>query len=137
MGSRSPCTPAPAPRLFGVMVCCSPFLQSNGNQRDLNVQEAWEQGYTGRGVVVSILDDGIEKNHPDLEANYVSGGEDGHVGSPGRGGQRPLLEGEGKGPGCLSLEGPHFQVSPSPAMASGDRPPSGQRARLQGGRCLL
>ncbi|XP_062998847.1 furin [Elgaria multicarinata webbii] len=43
---------------------------SNGNQRDLNVQEAWQQGYTGRGIVVSILDDGIEKNHPDLEANY-------------------------------------------------------------------
>nr|XP_060611444.1 furin [Anolis sagrei ordinatus]XP_060611445.1 furin [Anolis sagrei ordinatus]XP_060611446.1 furin [Anolis sagrei ordinatus] len=43
---------------------------SNPNQRDLNVQEAWQQGYTGRGVVVSILDDGIEKNHPDLEANY-------------------------------------------------------------------
>ncbi|XP_063170375.1 furin [Candoia aspera] len=43
---------------------------SNSNQRDLNVQEAWKQGYTGRGVVVSILDDGIEKNHPDLEANY-------------------------------------------------------------------
>uniref|UniRef100_A0A8C5S5W5 Furin, paired basic amino acid cleaving enzyme n=1 Tax=Laticauda laticaudata TaxID=8630 RepID=A0A8C5S5W5_LATLA len=43
---------------------------SNNNQRDLNVQEAWQQGYTGRGVVVSILDDGIEKNHPDLEANY-------------------------------------------------------------------
>ncbi|XP_054858288.1 furin [Eublepharis macularius] len=43
---------------------------SNGNRRDLNVWEAWQQGYTGRGIVVSILDDGIEKNHPDLEANY-------------------------------------------------------------------
>ncbi|XP_053128395.1 furin [Hemicordylus capensis] len=43
---------------------------SNGNQRDLNVRAAWQQGYTGRGIVVSILDDGIEKNHPDLEANY-------------------------------------------------------------------
>ncbi|XP_077174312.1 furin [Paroedura picta] len=43
---------------------------SNGNQQDLNVREAWQQGYTGRGIVVSILDDGIEKNHMDLEANY-------------------------------------------------------------------
>lgn len=50
----------------------SSLFQSNGNQRDLNVREAWQQGYTGRGIVVSILDDGIEKNHPDLEANYVS-----------------------------------------------------------------
>ncbi|XP_004695512.1 PREDICTED: furin-like [Condylura cristata] len=42
-------------------------------QRDLNVKAAWAQGYTGRGIVVSILDDGIEKNHPDLAGNYVSG----------------------------------------------------------------
>uniref|UniRef100_A0A8C9TCG4 Furin, paired basic amino acid cleaving enzyme n=1 Tax=Scleropages formosus TaxID=113540 RepID=A0A8C9TCG4_SCLFO len=42
----------------------------NANHQDLNVKGAWEQGYTGKGVVVSILDDGIEKNHPDLEENY-------------------------------------------------------------------
>ncbi|XP_015221100.1 proprotein convertase subtilisin/kexin type 4 isoform X2 [Lepisosteus oculatus] len=36
----------------------------------LNVVSAWAQGYTGKGVVVSILDDGIEKSHPDLAANY-------------------------------------------------------------------
>lgn len=47
-------------------------LQSGVTQRDLNVKEAWAQGYTGRGIVVSILDDGIEKNHPDLAGNYVS-----------------------------------------------------------------
>ncbi|XP_041034175.1 furin-like isoform X1 [Carcharodon carcharias] len=45
----------------------------NMNHHDLNVQEAWKQGYTGKGVVVSILDDGIEKNHPDLSANYDPG----------------------------------------------------------------
>ncbi|XP_034045297.1 furin-1-like [Thalassophryne amazonica] len=42
----------------------------NDNHRDLNAKGAWELGYTGKGVVVSILDDGIEKNHPDLEKNY-------------------------------------------------------------------
>uniref|UniRef100_A0A8C2C2F6 Furin (paired basic amino acid cleaving enzyme) a n=1 Tax=Cyprinus carpio TaxID=7962 RepID=A0A8C2C2F6_CYPCA len=40
------------------------------NHRDLNVKEAWKRGFTGQGVVVSILDDGIEKNHPDLIKNY-------------------------------------------------------------------
>ena len=53
----------------------SPFLsppQYNSNHRDLNAKGAWEQGITGKGVVVSILDDGIEKNHPDLKQNYVS-----------------------------------------------------------------
>ena len=38
----------------------------------MNVQSAWQQGYTGKGSVVSILDDGIEKDHPDLKKNYVS-----------------------------------------------------------------
>jgi len=37
----------------------------------MNVMPAWNSGYTGRGVVVSILDDGIEKDHPDLKRNYV------------------------------------------------------------------
>ena len=37
----------------------------------MNVIPAWNNGYTGRGVVVSILDDGIEKDHPDLKKNYV------------------------------------------------------------------
>lgn len=32
---------------------------------------AWEQGVTGKRVVVTILDDGIEKDHPDLMDNYV------------------------------------------------------------------
>ena len=38
----------------------------------MNVQRAWDMGYRGQGVVVSILDDGIEKDHPDLKQNYVS-----------------------------------------------------------------
>ncbi len=28
------------------------------------------RGYTGKGVVVTILDDGIQPNHPDLATNY-------------------------------------------------------------------
>ncbi|RXN37362.1 furin-1-like isoform X3 [Labeo rohita] len=44
----------------------------NPSHGDLNVKEAWSQGFTGRGVVVTILDDGIEKDHPDLARNYVS-----------------------------------------------------------------
>ncbi|MEQ2275451.1 hypothetical protein XENORESO_003544, partial [Xenotaenia resolanae] len=43
---------------------------SNPTHQDLNTKAAWAQGYTGRGVVVTILDDGIEKDHPDLIANY-------------------------------------------------------------------
>ena len=41
------------------------------NITDMNVIEAWNSGYTGKGVVVSILDDGLERDHPDLAGNYV------------------------------------------------------------------
>ncbi|CAL8379606.1 unnamed protein product [Arctogadus glacialis] len=46
---------------------------SNGNsscRSGMNVMAAWQRGYTGRNVVVTILDDGIERNHPDLAENY-------------------------------------------------------------------
>ena len=46
------------------------FLNRGGKGMDMNVEEAWAQGVTGKGVVVTILDDGVEKDHPDLEANY-------------------------------------------------------------------
>ena len=37
---------------------------------DMNVIPAWRRGFTGKGVVVTILDDGIQSNHPDLRLNY-------------------------------------------------------------------
>uniref|UniRef100_A0A4W5JQD3 Neuroendocrine convertase 2 n=2 Tax=Salmoninae TaxID=504568 RepID=A0A4W5JQD3_9TELE len=40
---------------------------------DLNVAEAWGLGYTGRGITIAIMDDGIDYLHPDLASNYVSG----------------------------------------------------------------
>ncbi|KAJ8402031.1 hypothetical protein AAFF_G00372660 [Aldrovandia affinis] len=36
----------------------------------MNIAGAWGRGYTGKGVVVTILDDGIERNHTDLMRNY-------------------------------------------------------------------
>uniref|UniRef100_A0A8C8IK13 P/Homo B domain-containing protein n=1 Tax=Oncorhynchus tshawytscha TaxID=74940 RepID=A0A8C8IK13_ONCTS len=39
-------------------------------QSDMNIVGAWKRGYTGKDVVVTILDDGIERNHPDLIQNY-------------------------------------------------------------------
>lgn len=37
---------------------------------DMNVREAWLLGYAGRNVSVSILDDGIQRDHFDLATNY-------------------------------------------------------------------
>uniref|UniRef100_A0A6J0TBE0 Proprotein convertase subtilisin/kexin type 5 isoform X2 n=1 Tax=Pogona vitticeps TaxID=103695 RepID=A0A6J0TBE0_9SAUR len=39
-------------------------------QSDMNIVGAWKRGYTGKNIVVTILDDGIERNHPDLMQNY-------------------------------------------------------------------
>ena len=38
--------------------------------KELNVTGAWNMGYTGRGVVLTVLDDGLERSHPDLDQNY-------------------------------------------------------------------
>ncbi|XP_055539465.1 furin-like protease 2 isoform X1 [Wyeomyia smithii] len=49
------------------------LVSRNGGAKDgldMNVGPAWQKGYTGKGVVVSILDDGIQRNHPDLQQNY-------------------------------------------------------------------
>ena len=32
----------------------------------LNVDDVWDAGYTGRRVVVAVIDDGVNVNHPDL-----------------------------------------------------------------------
>ncbi|GFW67921.1 hypothetical protein TNCV_3872501 [Trichonephila clavipes] len=43
---------------------------NRGKGLDMNVEAAWAAGATGKGVVVTILDDGLEKDHPDLIHNY-------------------------------------------------------------------
>ncbi|XP_042225475.1 furin-like protease kpc-1 [Homarus americanus] len=37
---------------------------------DLNVTWAWLRGFTGRGIHISILDDGIQTTNADIAANY-------------------------------------------------------------------
>ena len=39
---------------------------------DLNVIDVWED-YTGAGVEVAIIDDGVQRTHPDLDGNYSRG----------------------------------------------------------------
>ncbi|XP_068561703.1 proprotein convertase subtilisin/kexin type 5 [Cebidichthys violaceus] len=44
--------------------------ESKGRRSCMNIAGAWRRGYTGKGVVLSVLDDGIEREHPDLKPNY-------------------------------------------------------------------
>lgn len=47
-------------------------FQMRDNGPTYNVLDVWKMGYTGRGVVVGVVDDGLEKDHPELKDNYVS-----------------------------------------------------------------
>ena len=35
-------------------------------------KDAWDAGYTGKGVRVAIVDDGLQHTHPDLQKNYIA-----------------------------------------------------------------
>lgn len=37
---------------------------------DLNVTGVWEEGITGKGIIISFIDDGLEYEHPDLKDNF-------------------------------------------------------------------
>lgn len=38
----------------------------------MNVRSAWDAGYTGKGILVAVVDDGVKIDHPDLRSNFVS-----------------------------------------------------------------
>ena len=38
--------------------------------QSLNVTGAWRLGFTGRSIVVTVIDDGIDKDHDELKDNY-------------------------------------------------------------------
>uniref|UniRef100_A0AAQ5XP38 Proprotein convertase subtilisin/kexin type 6 n=1 Tax=Amphiprion ocellaris TaxID=80972 RepID=A0AAQ5XP38_AMPOC len=44
--------------------------KSHHCRSEMNILAAWQRGYTGKNVVITIVDDGIERNHPDLAQNY-------------------------------------------------------------------
>ncbi|MBO8160333.1 MAG: S8 family serine peptidase [Thermosipho sp. (in: Bacteria)] len=39
----------------------------------LDVEQAWNAGYTGKGVVVAVIDTGVDGTHPDLVGQVIEG----------------------------------------------------------------
>ena len=37
-----------------------------------NVIDVWKKNITGAGVVIAVVDEGLDPEHPELKANYVS-----------------------------------------------------------------
>ena len=42
------------------------------NEPTQNVISSWKSGYTGKGIVVGVVDDGVDGSHPELQDNYVT-----------------------------------------------------------------
>jgi subtilisin family serine protease/subtilisin-like proprotein convertase family protein len=45
---------------------------SSRDAASINVQPAWIKNFTGSGIQIAVVDDGVEYTHPDLSAGYVA-----------------------------------------------------------------
>ena len=48
------------------------YIQNRNTQHSMGIQETWRQGNAGQGVVIGIVDDGVDVSHPDLKDRLVS-----------------------------------------------------------------
>jgi hypothetical protein len=75
-----------------------PDLGGDDWGRDLiKAPEVWAQGLTGDGIVVAVIDSGIDYNHPDLTGNIWSNGGENGVDAQGRNKANNGLDDDGNG----------------------------------------
>ncbi len=56
--------------------CASAFSYNETlfyNLTKINISSAWESCFQGQGITVAVIDTGVDLDHPDLQANIVSG----------------------------------------------------------------
>ncbi len=52
------------------------FENITDNILNINADDVWNQGYTGKGILVSILDTGVNTEHVDLQDHLWDGGDE-------------------------------------------------------------
>ena len=52
---------------------CTTEFHANYGLKNIKAYEAYEDGYTGSGVKVAVLDGGFDTSHTDLDANFITG----------------------------------------------------------------
>jgi len=64
----------PVPAIRSTQVSVSPIEPAiPGNLAAIRAPEAWARGVTGKGVVVALLDSGVDMTHPELAARWRGG----------------------------------------------------------------
>ena len=51
---------------------CLCVFQNRDNGTTYNVIDVWKRNVTGAGVVVAVVDEGFDPEHPEIKDNYVS-----------------------------------------------------------------
>lgn len=60
------------PTLYRSLLVSIHFQKRDDGQPTHNVIDVWERNITGAGVVIAVVDEGLDPEHPELKANYVS-----------------------------------------------------------------
>lgn len=86
--AQNSCTSAPAAYDNGgtanrKTVVNDPLFSQQWGLKQINVSSAWRQGAFGKGVVIAVIDSGVDLSHPDLRKNLIRGVDLGPEGEPG------------------------------------------------------
>ena len=57
--------------MFVCLFVCFFALKNRDDGPTDNVIDVWKKNITGQGVVVTVVDEGFDPDHPEIKDNYV------------------------------------------------------------------
>lgn len=57
--------------LIGSVGFSDPYYAQKWDLATIDAQSAWNEGYMGDGIVIGVIDSGVQPDHPDLAANLL------------------------------------------------------------------